>query len=1114
MNKKGLWFIAFSSVFLGIGFLNNVNLELPVRDTTVIVELKDLYGESKEARKEVRSLFYQELNSKVTTNYSVDFTLDELANYIILKVNSNDIYYIQNLETVEFASKERYYQPAEVTTSSVESDPNAGSFNPDLAAGPDKNYSRIEMNVKEENTKDGEGTLIAVLDNSFQLDHEALVDLSDDQVKYTKAEMKAMVTGNSLNAKGDFDKQLYCNNKVPFYYDYANSDNDVLNTKENHGIHVSSIAAANGPYKGIAPNAQLALMKVFPDNGSGASDGTVLRALNDCAKIGVDVVNMSLGSSLWDEPGDRAAEDGKDETTYSSAFRAFQKLSERGVQFAVSAGNEGRGNYLKDNDQTKNYGLYPNLPTDQAELGILGSYANSSYATIVASSRLQADTSLKDATAYRQKVSGFSSDGVTWDLRLNPDIITPGESIWGATYYPAGSTTKYVYMDGTSMAAPNYAGVVANVLSNGDFTTDEERQEYQLTLERRIQSTATPLTQEVGGVVTGFYSPRKQGAGLPNVAHAIDTGIYLEGVRNKAKIELQNNDDVKVGRLNFDVKTINESTESEEYTATLYVQAPALSSDKSYATLFDQKLEEHTKDVTILPGENSINFDYTISENSKEILKEFDQGTYLEGYVIFTPKDSSNKITLSIPFLGYYGDYAKATPVEPFEFEQKDNKLYGSDLLNDAYYTFKSRPNADFTSMIVTSERAFTTSDIQKFASGESNPVAAGGTKAIYDETSDSITVGLKGLSSNLLIQQYVYRSVTANTVKLIKQSNNQTVYSTKMSNYSDNGKYNMTTGRLLKSIFASPGTESEASKAYTTIALRGNTGNLLYAEGLYTLEFTYDTTYGSTVVKTYTLNIIDGEASAPKVVDRNLSGETNARVLRIDLEDNVIRAVANYEEVTIKSDSNGKFINLNISDYTSRKKILLELENSVGLKTTQLFNTKDIEDGYAVEHNGLVLGYNVVFKVTKGTVDETSNTFTNRYQTVINDARGNETDISTAGGYKVLLFLPFNATDVVVSATEKVNGVDTAVVTELNGTTLSYVTQSGDVSITFNFNGKEEPDNPDVPDEPETPEEPTTPSNENTAAIVGGVVGGVVGVSLIALGVLIYVKKRKGTLK
>ena len=37
-----------------------------------------------------------------------------------------------------------------------------------------------------------------------------------------------------------------------------------------------------------------------------------------------------------------------------------------------------------------------------------------------------------------------------------------------------------------------------------------------------------------------------------------------------------------------------------------------------------------------------------------------------------------------------------------------------------------------------------------------------------------------------------------------------------------------MTTGRLLKSIFASPGTESEASKAYTTIALRGYTGNLL----------------------------------------------------------------------------------------------------------------------------------------------------------------------------------------------------------------------------------------------------------------------------------------------
>lgn len=1106
MNKKGLWFIAFSSVFLGIGFLNNVNLELPVRDTTVIVELKDLYGESKEARKEVRSLFYQELNSKVTTNYSVDFTLDELANYIILKVNSNDIYYIQNLETVEFASKERYYQPAEATTSTGESDPNAGSFNPSLeGVAPDKNYSRIEMNVKEENTKDGEGTLIAVLDNSFQLDHEALVDLSDDQVKYTKAEMQAMVTGNSLIATGDFETQLYYNNKVPFYYDYANSDNDVLNTKENHGIHVSSIAAANGPYKGIAPNAQLALMKVFPDSGSGASDGTILRALNDCAKIGVDVVNMSLGSSLWDEPGDRAAEDGKDETTYSSAFRAFQKLSERGVQFAVSAGNEGRGSYLKDNDQTSNYGLYPNLPTDQAELGILGSYANSSYATIVASSRLQADTSLKDATAYRQKVSGFSSDGVTWDLRLNPDIITPGESIWGADYYPDGSTPKYKYMDGTSMAAPNYAGVVANVLSNGDFTTDEERQAYQLTLERRIQSTATPLTQEVGGVVTGFYSPRKQGAGLPNVAHAIDTDIYLEGVRNKAKIELQNNDDVKVGRLNFDVKTINESTESEEYAATLYVQAPALSSDKSYATLFDQKLEEFTKDVTILPGENSINFDYTISENSKEILKEFDQGTYLEGYVIFTPKDSSNEITLSIPFLGYYGDYAQATPVEPFDFEQNENKLYGSDLLNDAYYTFKKRPNADFTSMIVTSESAFAPSDIQKFASGETNPIAAGGINAIFDEETNSIAVGIKGVSSNLLIQQYVYRSVTDNTVKLIKQSNNQTVYSTKMSNYSDNETYNMTTGRLLKSIFASPGTNPEASKAYTTIALRSSSGSLLYEEGLYTLEFTYETTYGSTVVKSYTLNVVDGQVNPPKVLDRTLSGDENTRVLRINLEDNVISAVANYEKVTIQNDSNGNFINLNLADYNSRKKVLLELENSKGLKTTQLFNISDVENGYAVENNNLVLSYNVEFNVTSGTVNEATNTFTNRYQTVIKDARGNQTDITE---YKVLLYLPFNATDVIVSATETINGAETAVTTELNGSTLSYETKTGDVSITYNFNGLEEPI------EPEEPVEPTPTTNIPTAAIVGGVVGGVVGVSLIVLGILIYVKKRKGTHK
>lgn len=1112
MKKKSLCLLAFASMFMGITTLSNANYKLPPKDTTVIVELKDLYGETSEGRKAVRGLFYNELNSKVTTNYSLEYTLDELANYVILKVNSSDIYYINQLETVTCANKEKYYKTLEEDSSLATTESETKSFNPKDENGPDKNYSRIEMNVKESNSKEGEGVLIAVLDNSFQLDHECYTDLSASEVKYTEAQMKELTSNSKLNAKADSKGDLYYNNKIPFHYDYANNDTDVLNTSENHGVHVSSIAAANGTYTGIAPKAQLALMKVFPDSGSGASDSTVLRALNDCAKLGVDVINMSLGSSLYDSPEDRASEEsaGSSESdyTYNTAFRAFKKLTERGVQFAVSAGNEGRGNYVKDSERTSDYGLYPNLPTDQAELGILGSYANSSYASIVASARLSDDTSLSDAGYYRKKVSGFSSDGVTYDLKLNPDIITPGENIWGATVYTKGSSAgKYVYMNGTSMAAPNYAGAVANVLSNGNYTNEEERKAYQLTLERRIQSTASPLTQEVAGRVTGFYTPRKQGAGMPNIAHAIDTQVYLEGVRNKAKIELENNEFVKVGRLKFDFKAINESQTTKEYTAKMYVQCPSLSSDKSYATLFDQTLETFTQDVTIAPGTNTISFDKTISDASKEILKEFDQGTYLEGYIILTPKDTSDEITLSIPFLGYYGDYGQATPVEPFDFEQKENKLYGSDLLNSAYSTFKSKPNADFTSMIAMREQAFTTSEISSFASGSENPIHSGAIAAKVNSETNAIDVGLKGLSDNLLIQQYVYRTCTNNTVKLINKKNNLTVLNTKMKSVSDNGTYSQSSGFLFKSLFADS-SDLEAPKAYLAIQLRDAKGDLIYDAGEYTLEFTYVTAYGSTVKKSYTLNIVDGTASSPKLENQTLTGNDNTdRVVRFDVQDNIVKATVNNAEVEVLSDTSGKYISLNVKDYTSRGKILITLENSYGLSTSLLYSIKDIENGYGVQYSSLNLAYNPSFKVTEGKVDETTNTFTNKYVTKINDARGNDTGIT---GYTVLMYLPYYAKTEGIKVIETLNKEQVELAYEINGNLLSYVTTKGNVEITFSYDSSK-PD-PDQPVTPETPDTPTDEGGLSLGAIIGISIAGVALVAIATFGIILYVKKAKRT--
>ena len=73
-------------------------------------------------------------------------------------------------------------------------------------------------------------------------------------------------------------------------------DNDYAG---DHGTHVAGIAALNATegtdVVGVAPDAQILVMKVFGVNG-GAYFDDIMAALEDCYRLNVDAVNMSLGS--------------------------------------------------------------------------------------------------------------------------------------------------------------------------------------------------------------------------------------------------------------------------------------------------------------------------------------------------------------------------------------------------------------------------------------------------------------------------------------------------------------------------------------------------------------------------------------------------------------------------------------------------------------------------------------------------------------------------------------------------------------------------------------------------------------------------------------------------
>ena len=148
----------------------------------------------------------------------------------------------------------------------------------------------------------GDGVVVAVLDTGLDYTHTAFSDenFNTTHEAFTLKTVSEKV-GNTMAASftaGLTGEDVYVGRKVPYAYDYADKDPDVFPINSEHGTHVAGvIAGEDDTIVGVAPNAQLAIMKVFSDIQEGAKDSWILSALDDCVSLGVDVINMSLGSS-------------------------------------------------------------------------------------------------------------------------------------------------------------------------------------------------------------------------------------------------------------------------------------------------------------------------------------------------------------------------------------------------------------------------------------------------------------------------------------------------------------------------------------------------------------------------------------------------------------------------------------------------------------------------------------------------------------------------------------------------------------------------------------------------------------------------------------------------
>lgn len=287
-------------------------------------------------------------------SYKLRRRYDTLLNGVSIEVNTKYVSTIKKMAGVKsVVIANSYAEPETVTTSS--------------ATVVENKTNVYETGIYDagEYASYGEGSVIAVLDTGLDYTHPAFQGfMSDDvDVAWSESYVASKLANTTLKAEersGSLTTaQVYVSEKVPYAYDYADDDYDVYPSYSNHGTHVAGIIAGydrNGytdkdgkpitdkEFKGVVPDAQLAIFKVFTDDLDdpeigGAVTDDIVAALDDCVTLGVDVINMSLGTTC----GFSTTDDGDDEGTLLNDV--YEKVRSSGITLVAAASNDYSAGY-------------------------------------------------------------------------------------------------------------------------------------------------------------------------------------------------------------------------------------------------------------------------------------------------------------------------------------------------------------------------------------------------------------------------------------------------------------------------------------------------------------------------------------------------------------------------------------------------------------------------------------------------------------------------------------------------------------------------------------------------------------------------------------------------
>ena len=653
----------------------------------------------------------------------------------------------------------------------------------------------------------GEGMSVAIIDTGLSYENPSFMQEPQDQsrVAYTKADIAAILEANDLHAEALSEETsldtVYHSGKVPFGFNYGDglanfgTDDD---TGMGHGTHVAGIVAGNLPEEvqeqlhmetlGIAPEAQLVIMKVFDMDGMCYFD-YLIAAMEDAIALGVDCANLSLGSacgphyyegmtevydaareaginvvvaagndastgyrSLW---GDGLVESSSVSTgtlgmpgTFDSVLTVASMENPEEVSLdairglpTVSWYNRARDfrqyfAYQEAEDVPEGMGfqdrlagqfltyttrwedaegklmfapfeggnadsmmaqavqagaaavvLYSPTVTEELPSGMPVPFSLSSFEVpMAATSKIQYDfiwSNLPDQDLLRVdtiwnpsqfagQMSSFSSWGPTDGLTLKPEITGIGGNVFSAYI-----GNDYAVASGTSMASPAVAASAALVRQ---YLRESGVAEEQLPhmVNCLLMSTATPVRDEEHDTL---YFVRRQGAGLANAALAMASGAYIqvEGT-DKAKLELGDDPD-RTGSYTMGFQVVNFSDTGKTYRLDTTVLGQIAQGGQfkhgevtylvtDYARELDAAVTSSAAGGTItVPANSTVTVSVTValSDADKAYLEErFPYGSYVEGFVQLLSEDS---VTLSVPFLAFYGDFGEGPVLEEGTYE-------------------------------------------------------------------------------------------------------------------------------------------------------------------------------------------------------------------------------------------------------------------------------------------------------------------------------------------------------------------------------------------------------------------------------------------------------------